>query len=117
MRSIPVILILLFSMLWQSVAMARMGSTVNVLVDVQHAALHWQEEGHHHHEDGSYQLDDSTASAQHLAVEQLSASMEMTAPSSLDFPPMGPAAPDSRLKAPVSNPTLDGLLRPPRSRA
>ena len=58
-------------MLWQSVALARPGSTVNVLSDLAHAALHWQQEGHHHHDDGSFHLDDSPASAFHLLGDHL----------------------------------------------
>jgi len=42
MRRVAVLLIVLIAMLWQSVAMARIGSNVNVLVDAEHAALHWQ---------------------------------------------------------------------------
>jgi hypothetical protein len=54
MRRSAVVFVVVFAMLWQSVAMARIGSTVNVLADLQHAALHWQEQSHHHHEDGTY---------------------------------------------------------------
>jgi len=108
---------MLVAMLWQSVVMARIGSTVNALTDKEHAALHWQEEGHHHHEDGSYHLDDSNESALHVVMDHLSPSLAMATPSSHDFPPLGSAAPVGLHETPVPNPTLDGLLRPPRSRA
>ena len=117
MRRLPVLLLILIAMLWQSVAMARIGSTVNALADMEHAALHWQAESHHHHEDGSYHLDDSNESAQHVAIDHLSATLAMTAPSSHDFPPLGSAAPGGLYGTPVPNPTLEGLLRPPRPRA
>ena len=117
MRRLSVLLVMLIAMLWQSVALARIGSTVNALADMQHAVLHWQGESHHHHEDGSHHLDDSKESTQHMAAENLSASLVLTAPSSHDFPSMGSAAPDDLHETPVPNPTIDGLLRPPRARA
>ncbi len=108
---------MLFAMLWQSVALARVGSTVNVLADLQHAALHWQEEGHHHHDDGSYHLDDSSESVQHLATDHLGSSPAITAMTSHQFPALGAAVPGGLRDTRAPNPTLDGLLRPPRSRA
>jgi hypothetical protein len=87
-----VLVVMLFAMLWQSMALARVGSSVNVLADPDHAALHWQEEGHHHNEDGSYHLDDSHESAQHLADDHLSASLPMVAMSLHHFPALRSAA-------------------------
>ena len=117
MRRAAVLLVMLFAMLWQTVAMARAGSTMNVLADMEHAALHWQEEGHHHHEDGSYHLDDSIASSQHVVSDHVSAAAAFIVTASHQFPPMGSAAPGGLHETLVSNPTLDGLLRPPRSRS
>lgn len=108
---------MLVAMLWQSVALARVGSTVNALADLAHATLHWQDEGHHHHEDGSYHLDDSNESAQHVVTDHLNASLAMAAPPSQDFPPLRSAAPRGPHDAAAPSPTLDGLLRPPRPRA
>ena len=117
MRRSAVLFIILFGMLWQSLALARVGSSVNVLADAAHAALHWQGENHHHHADGTYHLDDSKESAQHVVTDHLSASLAMTTPSSQNFAPLGSAAPRGLHETSVPNPTLDGLLRPPRVRA
>jgi len=117
MRRLSVLLVVLIAMLWQSVAMARIGSSVNVLADAEHAALHWQGESHHHHDDGSYHLDDSKESTQHVVTDHLSASLAMTAPSSHDFAPLESADHRGLHETRVPNPTLDGLLRPPRARA
>lgn len=117
MRRYTVIFVTLFAMLWQSVALARMGPVVSPLADRVHASLHWQEEGHHHHADGHYHLDDSSESVQHLLTDHVSTTAELMAASSQDFQPLGSIAPDSLYKAPVPNPTPDGLLRPPRSGA
>lgn len=117
MRRSTVLFVLLFAMLWQSVALARAGSTANALADLGHAALHWQEEGHHHHEDGSYHLDESKESAQHVLSDHVSATAALMVPASHAFPPPGSAAPGGLHDRLVPDPTLDGLLRPPRSRS
>lgn len=108
---------MLFAMLWQSVAMARVGATAHAVADLEHAALHWQEEGHHHHADGSYHLDDSTESVQHVLSDHVSAAAALVASSSQGFPPLGSAALGGLHDTLVPNPTLDGLFRPPRSRS
>ena len=107
---------MLFAMLWQSVALARFGSTVNVFADLTHAALHWQEVGHHHHDDGSYHLDDSSDSVQHVLCDHVCAANALLVTASHHFPPLGSAVPGGLSKLLVPDPTLDGLLRPPRSR-
>lgn len=108
---------MMFAMLWQSVAMGRVGSTVNVLADLEHAALHWQAEGHHHHEDGSYHLDDSNESVQHVVTDHLGVSLEMAAPESHDFSILGAAVHGGVPTRAIPSPPLDGLLRPPRPRS
>ncbi len=116
MRRSAVLVAMLFAMLWQSVAFARVGSTLGALADREHTALHWQEEGHHHHEDGSCHLDDSNESAQHLLSDHVSATVALMGAASHDFPPLGSAAPGGLHQATVPDPALEGLLRPPRSR-
>ena len=109
------ILLVLAAMLWQSFASARPGSSINVLLDPQHAALHWQGEGHHHHGD-AYHLDDSEESASHLALDQSGVS---ALPAHEAMPLEAPA--NSALH--VGNaragpwPFLERPLRPPRPRA
>lgn len=117
MRRSCVLLVMLFAMLWQSVALARAGSTVNALADMEHSALHWQEEGHHHHDDGSYHLDDSSESVQHVLSDHVSASAALLVSASHDFPSLASALPGGLHKAPVPDPDPEGLLRPPRSRS
>ena len=115
MRRFSVLLVMLFAILWQSVALARAGSTVNALADMEHTALHWQEEGHHHHEDGSYHLDNSPESVQHVIIDHVSVFAALLVSALHDFPPLGSAAPGGLHKAPVPDPDPEGLLRPPRS--
>jgi hypothetical protein len=117
MRRTAVLVVMLFAMLWQSVALARVGSTVNVLADIAHTALHWQEEGHHHHEDGSYHLDDSSESVQHVLSDNVSATVALLVAAPQDPPHPGSAVPAGLHQAPVPDPSLEGPLRPPRSRS
>lgn len=117
MRRSAILLVMLVTMLWQTVAVAQAGSMTNALADLEHASLHWQEKGHHHHEDGSYQLDDSIASAQHVLCDHVSATVAIVVSASHHFPCLGSAAPGGLHPTAVSGPTLDGLLRPPRPRA
>ena len=117
MRRSTILLVMLFAMFWQSVALARIGSTVNVLTDQGHAVLHWQEEGHHHHADGSYHQDDSKESVHHVVCDHLSMSLAMAAVPSHEFRLPRYAAPSGVHENLVPEPTLDGLLRPPRARS
>jgi hypothetical protein len=117
MRRTTVLLVMLFAMLWQSVALARAGSTVNALADLAHATLHWQEEGHHHHEDGSYHVDNSNESVQHVLSDHVSAAAALMVSSPQPLPPPGSTAPSGLHETRVPNPVLDGLLRPPRPRS
>ncbi|MBC7734900.1 MAG: hypothetical protein H7306_23895 [Bacteriovorax sp.] len=108
---------MLFATLWQAVPTARVGSTVNALThDLAHATLHLQKKAHHHREDGSYYQDDSKESVQHVVADHLNASLALAASYWHDFPHLRSAAPDALHERLVPNPTLDGLLRPPRLR-
>ena len=119
MRRSAVLFVMLFAIFWQSVAMARVGSTVNAMADLEHATLHWQEKAHHHHEDGSYHLDDSKESVQHVVTDNLNAplALALAVASSHNFPPLGSAAPSGLHEQLAPHPALAGLFRPPRLRA
>ncbi len=117
MRRSAVLLVMLFAMLWQSMALARPGSTVNVMADFEHAALHWQGEGHHHHEDGSFHQDDSQASTFHVLSDHLTVTTALLPTSLHHLPPSDAARSGVLHDARVPDPFLDGPLRPPRSDA
>jgi hypothetical protein len=117
MRRTVVLLLVLFAMLWQNAALARPGSTMYVLADLEHAALHWQEEGHHHHDDGSYHVDDSNESVQHVIADHVTASAAIMGSTDQDFPSAPSDSPSGLHERPAPHPFLDGLLRPPRLRS
>jgi hypothetical protein len=117
MRRTALLVTLLIAMLWQSVAMARPGSSINALADSAHAALHLAEEGHHHHDDGSFHLDESIESVQHLMADHASAATALLAMDSTGVPHAGSESPEVLRAHTRPQPFLDGLLRPPRIRA
>lgn len=117
MRRSAVLLIMLLAMLWQAVTLAPAGSTVNVLADIKHAALHWHAEGHHHHDDGSIFLDSSQASTVHLLTDHLAVTTALLPAISHHFPPSATSQPRGLHDARITDPFLDGLLRPPRLHA
>lgn len=115
MRRPLVLSLVLFAMFWQTLAFAHAGSAVHALADMEHTALHWQKQAHHHHEDGSVHLDDSFESVQHALGEHLGSSAALPESASHHFPPSGSAAPVGLNRATVPEPDAEGLLRPPRS--
>ena len=108
---------MMFARLWQSVALPRIGSMVNLLDDLQHAAQHWQQHSHHQREDGSYHLDESNESAPHSAAVHLNATLAMAAMSLPQFAGAGSGASGGVRETRALIPTLDGLLRPNRLRS
>lgn len=114
MRRFATVTLMVLALLWQSVALARVGSTVNVLADLEHAALHWQSTSHHHHDDGSYHEEDSAEATQHLMTDHLGASLEMVVGAEVVVPQGPGAAPEESPRLQCPSPPPDGLLRPPR---
>jgi hypothetical protein len=113
MKRVATITLLLMAMLWQSVAVARVG-TWSTVSDLVHAVMHWQDEGHHHHDDGTYHVDDSTESVRHLIADHSSATVGLLTSAPPELPDLGSASPDVRLEGHRPNPFLAGPLRPPR---
>lgn len=113
-RRTAVVLVMLIAMLWQSVALARIGSSVNVLADREHAALHWHDQAHHHHDDGSYQKGDGGDSTRHLLGDQVGSTTALLCAAAQVIPAVGSSAPVGLQRARLPDPLLDGPLRPPR---
>lgn len=105
--------ILFVSLLGQSFANSQAVPGLSLLADMQHAAMHWQDEGHHHHDDGSYHLDDSTDSAGHLLADHATPA-SIVAGSSPAWAPLAGAVLHPHEARAGPQPDLDGLLRPPR---
>ena len=114
MRRRLALLLLLISAFAQTLAIGGHAQALGDIEQAAHAVLHWQEQPHHHHDDGSISHDDSDESVQHLVADGclggaavMPASMPLFIPSAMERPFAGnePAPPW---------PYLDGLRRPPR---
>ena len=107
-------LFLLTSVFWQAIGVAGKGTLVSGQADLAHAALHWQEASHHHHDDGSYGFDDSKASAKHLTADGVQASPALVQSTSLPVADYAAARPPITDDAASTPPYLERLRRPPR---
>lgn len=117
MRRLLVLFVTLISLLCQSMAMARVDSADSSPSDPEHTSLHWQATGHHHHHDGSFHLDQSEESLQHVAGDHVGGHLEVPSSISHAFPPAGLVLPFAWHDAAVPDPFLGGLLRPPSLRS
>jgi hypothetical protein len=113
MRRSLVLALTLFALLWQGVAGASLRVWSDMAEGAEHAGLHWTETSHHHDDDGGYEVDDSSASIAHLA-------MDGTAPTILTIKHL--EVPRIRLMhgqpsyapLPLASPYLAPFQRPPR---
>ena len=105
--------LLLLVMAFQAVASPLFSSSRDNLADLEHAVMHWQQEGHHHHDSGDYHVDDSDESTRHLMADHAGASAMLPATDLRFF--RQDTGTHALLSARTSpHPYLEGLLRPPR---
>jgi hypothetical protein len=105
-----------FLLCWMGMSVAPAHAQADLAADAEaaHAAMHWNQEAHHHHDGGVHQ-DDSDESIAHVAADHgcCAVALPSLAPSLADV------TPDEILTIGVqrSSPTpfLDPLLRPPRA--
>jgi len=114
MLRVIVLIAFLLASFWQSAALARVGSSVVELADMQHTQLHWQQIAHQHHDDGSYQVDNSFEASQHVVVDHLNPSVVVGSLYSTWFPSLGGTALGSFNESFLARHALDSLFRPPR---
>ena len=105
----------MMALLWQSVAIAPAGFLPGILADVEHAVLHWQDEDHHHHADGSWHVDESTESDQHAAADHVGSSPALHSTVTLRWAAMRSQSPPAACSSAFSAPFLEDPLRPPRT--
>ena len=112
-RSLALVL-LMTSFFWQALSVAGQAPLLAPSEEMEHAALHWEQTGHHHHHDGSLKVDDSTESVLHIAADGVTSAPPawFDDPFRLETP--GSAAPDMADTVSVPQPVLDGPRRPPR---
>jgi hypothetical protein len=105
----------MIALLWQSVAIAPAGFLPELLADVDHALLHWQDEGHHHHDDGSWHVDESSESAQHMMADHVASSPALHSTLTWRWAPVASQSPAAACSGETAAPFLEGPLRPPRA--
>lgn len=114
MRRGFLILVLLASLCWQSLAVAGQSLVFAQADQLAHALLHWQDSAHHHHDDGSVHDEDSPEGAIHVAADgalQAQALVSTAAALSLGSLSAAPAEIEARGTPP---PLMEGPRRPPR---
>lgn len=117
MRKAACVLVLIASICFQGVALAKRVLAGELGGDAAHAALHADRVAHHHHDDGSVHEDASTKSKHHVQQDGCPG-VAAIPPSRVGVAALNPpqalasAAHDGH-----ESPFLEGLKRPPRNRA
>jgi hypothetical protein len=115
MRRGLLLLFLLLSLVWQSMAYATPAAAASHQPDAEHAALHWEQQAHHHHDDGSWSADDSDESRLHVGLDSAVTGSALPGPSGWRLALTGAAAPAVFIPVTLPSPPPEGLRRPPRS--
>lgn len=84
--------------------------------EIGHAFVHAQEDGHRHHDDGLLQAGDGDKAAFHVHLDD-GASIALISSALARLPMSPPQDPPPQVSLSLPAPLLDGLLRPPRTRA
>ncbi len=115
------LVVLVLAILLPCYGFAAVGQSLAVTVamaddDHGHAAAHLTQEAHHHDDDGSFHVDDSAESQQHLHADAWAASPALLA-AGVTLPQVSERflTPRSWAESPPPVPFLEGLRRPPRS--
>ena len=116
MRRLSVLIYLIVSLLWQAAAIAVPMEAVGDEDAATHAALHWQESGHHHHDgdDSGFHEDDSSDSRQHTLLDDGFSSPALYSTSAPSIDSWGSAAPPVLDDQHAPTPYVDKRRRPPR---
>ncbi len=111
------LLFILIAMLWQSVGMLSPVSIAERTDQIAHLVVHTEEVGHHHHADQSLHLDEKSEADGHQHADRGLTPTGMLTAASQDMPGLPPATPLVAEAMFYTPPALDGLLRPPTTRA
>jgi hypothetical protein len=106
----------MIALLWQSVAVSPTGVLPAIMADVEHAVLHWQDESHHHHGDGSRHAGESPESAQHATPDHTGSSPALHSTSTQRWAPEASGSPVAAGSDETAAAFLESRLRQPRAR-
>ena len=111
-RLIPLLVVV--GMFWQAMGMAGQAALASTGEDVTHALLHWSEAAHLHHDDGSFDHDDSDAAARHVLVDDALSAPTLCFGQAATLADCAAPRPADVATVPVPSPVPDRLRRPPR---
>lgn len=107
-------LLLLFAIVWQSVATLSPMAIEKMAASIDHSVLHTQEATHHHHDDQSTHLEDADDGLQHQHADNGFSTLGLLFTMMTALSLAAPQAFLTALKVAKSSATLEGLFRPPR---
>ena len=107
-------LLLIFAIVWQSMAMLSPYAIEKMATSIDHGVLHTQEATHHHHDDASTHIEDTAEGLHHQHADSGMSTLGLLSTITLSLSLAAPLAFIAALSATRSSPTLEGLLRPPR---
>lgn len=109
--------LLLIIFLCQSLPVLSTQGLAQQSLDIQHGTLHWQDTEHHHHDDQSLHVEDSSDPAQHAHADAgLNTLCLLTAGWSA-MPRQLPVSPEVLVEALGPTLVLDVPLQPPKAAA
>ena len=114
MRRGLVLFLLVVTAFWQVIAVAGQATAFGNAEENTHALLHWQEESHHHLDDGAVVQDDSDESMEHVVADGCLGAAAVWATASFNLSPAESTRPEMGEEAALPSPSPDGLRRPPR---
>jgi hypothetical protein len=110
-------LLLVFAILWQSMAMLSPLSIEKIAASIDNSVMHALEATHHHHDDASAHIENTDEGLQHQHADSGLQTLGLIPTMTADFSSLPPVSALTHLHKPSPSPTLAGLLRPPRLRA
>lgn len=107
----------MLSIFWQALSVAGQLPVFASHEELEHAAMHLQEEGHYHHHDGELEFDDSSNSRLHLMADAMPLGAFQASSVGVPVPDWENIPPDVTPASLIPDPILEGLRRPPKQTA
>ena len=117
MRRGLVLFLLVVSAFWQVIAVAGQSTAFGNAEENAHALLHWQEESHHHLDDGAVVQDESDESLEHVVADGCMGAAAVWTTASFDLAPAEATRHLMRDEAALPSLSPEGPRRPPRPTA
>ena len=112
-----VLLLLVAGVFWQAIGMAGRGAIASAGEDLAHALAHWSESAHHHHDDGTFESDDSDDAVRHVLADNTLTAPALCLSAGMVFGTASMPHPVDALAVYLPDPFPDRLRRPPRTTA